>query len=98
MQHQSQILGQNTRTDSSNENHHSNDVSDDEDNEICVVETDDKPCSSDDSYTHPGKFDLFHCILTIYLPMANFRLFQTPKSLQTTILNLMKAVESSQNE
>ncbi|XP_045171884.2 T-box transcription factor TBX2-like isoform X2 [Mercenaria mercenaria] len=26
--------------------------SDDEDNEICVVETDDKPCSSDDSYTH----------------------------------------------
>jgi hypothetical protein len=32
--------------------------SDDEDNEICVVETDDKPCSSDDSYTHltSGKF------------------------------------------
>lgn len=26
--------------------------SDDEDNEICVVETDEKPCSSDDSYTH----------------------------------------------
>ena len=32
--------------------------SDDEDNEICVVETDEKPCSSDDSYTHltTGKF------------------------------------------
>ena len=26
--------------------------SDDDDNEICVVETDEKPCSSDDSYTH----------------------------------------------
>jgi len=32
--------------------HESEAHSDDEDNEICVVETDDKPCHSDDSYTH----------------------------------------------
>ncbi|WAR01540.1 TBX2B-like protein [Mya arenaria] len=40
------------RADNMGVEHESEAHSDDEDNEICVVETDDKPCNSDDSYTH----------------------------------------------
>lgn len=50
-QHQSQGCHSNddhTVTERSSDTAHS----DDEENEICVVETDEKPCSSDDSYTH----------------------------------------------
>ena len=43
--------------------------SDDEDNEICVVETDEKPNSSDDSYTHLTSGEcsyIFHTSLQLH--------------------------------
>lgn len=56
-----QTTGSGSHCEQTSTSHDSEAHSDEEDNEICVVETDDKPCHPDDSYAHitSGKQELF---------------------------------------
>ncbi|XP_052224534.1 T-box transcription factor TBX2-B-like isoform X2 [Dreissena polymorpha] len=52
LMHGQHTTGSGSHCEQTSTSHDSEAHSDDEDNEICVVETDDKPCHPDDSYAH----------------------------------------------